>query len=71
MPWYTRMLLTLIPVLVCAPLCVISGLGYYDAPDLLDEHAWLFDHMICWSVALPTVILIRIPDNTFSHRAAQ
>ncbi len=70
LPWYKRMLLTLIPLLVCMPICVLFGTSYYDTPDPFEENAWFVCRLIYWGIAIPTVMIVRILDNLFSHRRA-
>ena len=70
LPWRKRILLTLIPLLACAPVCVVTGIYCYDydlgiywhgmPTDLLTVlHQWF---------SIATVVLIRVLDNMFSHR---
>ena len=73
LPWYKRVLLTLIPLLICAPVCVYLGLRYNDpvvSPVSIGS-AQFFVRLSFWICSYLTVILIRVIDNRFSHREAK
>ncbi len=73
LPWYKRILLTLIPLLICAPVCVYLGLRYNDpvvSPVSIGS-AQFFIRLFFWLCSYMTVILVRVIDNRFSHWEAK
>ena len=71
LPWYKRIWLTLIPLLLCARALVAFGIHYNDTPEMFEEDMRFFDHMLYWGLAFPTFLIPRILDNVFSHREAK
>jgi hypothetical protein len=73
LPWRKRIWLTLIPLMICAPVCVYLGLRYNDpvvSPVSIGSPQF-FARLFFWLCSYMTVILIRIMDNRFSHREAK
>lgn len=73
MPWYKRICLTLIPLLIFAPLCVYFGLRYNDpvASPVIRGSAQFYHRLFYWLCSYMTVIVVRVLDNRFSHREAK
>ena len=73
MPWYKRLCLTLIPLLIFAPLCVYFGLRYNDpvASPVIRGSAQFYHRLFYWLCSYMTVIVVRVLDNRFSHREAK
>ena len=71
LPWYKRIWLTLIPLLICARALVAFGIHYNDAPKMFEEDTQFFDRLLYWGLAFPTFLIPRILDNVFSHREAK
>ena len=71
LPWYKRIWLTLIPLLLCARALLAFGIHYNDAPKMFEEDMQFFDRLLYWGLAFPTFLIPRILDNVFSHREAK
>ncbi len=71
LPWYKRIWLTLIPLLLFALPLVVSGIHYNDVPEMFEEDTQFVDRMLYWGIAFPTFLIPRILDNVFSHREAK
>ena len=70
LPWRKRILLTLIPLLACAPVCVVTGIYCYDYDLGIYWHGIPTDLLAVFHrvFSAATVVLIRVLDNVFSHR---